>query len=84
MLLSLGLVLSLAAHAEYRVYQYLVRPRGSGVQSEARAVRSTYPPVSFLAYHGGALALDLTLLRTWMCPGHTGRRDICPSPAERP
>ncbi len=80
----LALVLSVGAHAEYRAYQYLVRPKASATQSEARVVRSSHPPVSFLAYHGGALAVDVTLLRTWMCPGHTGKRDTCPSPAERP
>lgn len=86
-LLSFGLALSaVPALAEYRVYQYLVRPKLESslvTAMDARVQRSTLNPVSFVAYHGGALAVDATLLRSWMCPGSTARRDFCPHPADR-
>lgn len=86
-LASLGLLLSAsAALAEYRVYQYLVKPKtvtSMVTQIDARSVRSTLNPVSFIAYQGGASAIDATLLRSWMCPGSTARRDFCPHPADR-
>lgn len=76
----------LRAHAEYRVYQYLVKPRGAAVQvvkSEPRYVRSTLNPVAFYAYNGGRSSVDATLMRSWMCPGSTARRDYCPAPGDR-
>ncbi len=75
-----------AAQAEYRVYQYLVKPKDQGSQvtaARARAVASTLNPVAYRAYHGGS-SVDLTLMRTWMCPGYTGRgRELCPAPGDR-
>ncbi len=76
----------LSARAEYRVYQYLVKPRNAAVQvvkSEPRYVRSTLNPVAFYAYNGGRSSVDATLMRTWMCPGSTARRDYCPAPGDR-
>jgi len=85
-LVSLLLSLPLAAHAEYRVYQYLVRPKTKEFlvnDSGAKTQKSTLNPVSFIAYNGGASAIDVTLLRTWMCPGNTGKKDYCPHPSQR-
>lgn len=86
-LASLGLVFSAtSALAEYRVYQYLVKPKLTSsmvTAMDARTVRSTLNPVSFIAYQGGETAIDATLLRSWMCPGSTARRDFCPHPADR-
>jgi hypothetical protein len=85
--LALGLFLiSFAALAEYRVYQYLVKPRTTWVtinQMEAKSIRSTLNPQAFIAYHGGQGAVDITLMRTWMCTGVTGKKDFCPHPSER-
>ncbi len=84
-LLSLG-VFSLKASAEYRVYQYLVKPKmtsSMATQVDAKIQRSTLNPVSFLAYNGGANAIDATLVRSWMCPGSTARKDFCRHPSER-
>jgi hypothetical protein len=74
------------ASAEYRVYQYLVKPKmasSMATQMDAKIQRSTLNPVSFLAYHGGASAIDATLVRSWMCPGSTARKDFCRHPSER-
>ena len=80
------LLVSLHAQAEYRVYQYLVKPRNTLAMvtaAEARHVRSTLNPVAFLAYHGGASSVDATLMRSWMCPGSTARKEYCLHPSER-
>lgn len=85
-LITLSLLAATAVKAEYRVYQYLVKPKNLGAmvtQSEARPVKSTLNPVAFLTYSGGRGAVDITLMRSWMCPGSTARRDYCPHPAER-
>jgi hypothetical protein len=85
-LLSLLFSLPLCAHAEYRVYQYMVGPKNKQFvvnDSGAKPQRSTLNPVAFIAYHGGNSAVDVTLLRSWMCPGYTGKKDFCPHPSER-
>jgi hypothetical protein len=58
-------------HAEYRVYQYMIKQ--SPLQNrdpQSYLVTTVLNPVSYQAYHGQAVAIDL--LRTWICPGHTG------------
>lgn len=81
MLAVLGLLAwSPAVPAEYRVYQYEVVPAG-GDGRGARVVTSFLDPVGYAAYHGGRTVVDVRLLRTWACLGHTGgRRPPCPSP----
>ncbi len=79
----LFLLLSFSVLAEYRVYEYVVQNK---VQTQdmpaSQNVRSTLPPTSYRAYHGGE-TIKLSMLRTWICPGHTGlRRKICDSPYE--
>lgn len=73
-----------SAHAEYRAYQYLVKPREPAAMvtaSRARMVVTTLPPVAYRAYYAGA---DATLMRTWMCVGYTGnKRPPCPAPGDR-
>lgn len=85
-LLSLLFALPFFAHAEYRVYQYMVSPKTKQFvvnDSGARPQRSTLNPVAFIAYHGGNSAVDVTLMRSWMCPGYTGKKDFCAHPSER-
>ncbi len=75
-----------SAHAEYRVYQYLVKPKNMAAmvtQVQAKPVRSTLNPVAFLSYNGGKSAVDITLMRSWMCPGSTARKEYCIHPSER-
>lgn len=75
-----------SAQAEYRVYQYLVKPKNMAAmvtQVQARPVRSTLNPVAFLSYNGGKSAVDITLMRSWMCPGSTARKEYCIHPSER-
>ena len=69
------------ANAEYRVYQYVVSNRVEiADQPKSSVVLSTMDPVSYQAYNGGSSIVAVDLLRTWICPGHTGKKDICPSP----
>ena len=76
------LMLSPLCWAEYRVYQYYVKPASPltlGRKSEV--VTSTLDPTSYSAYHAGGL-LKVELLRSWMCKGHTAKRPLCASPLE--
>ncbi len=72
------LVLMNSAHAEYRVYQYYIKSKTENVNSpNAQLVTSTLDPVSYAAYHGGKLTLDINLLRSWICLGNTSKKEIC-------
>ena len=79
---SILLVASQSAHAEYRVYQYIVKSRLKSPHAEkGYVVTSTLDPVSYIAYHGGDSSIKVDLLRTWMCKGYTGEgAPICDSP----
>ena len=77
--------LSFHALGEYRVYQYIVKNNLPSQQTGSPLIRiSTLDPVSFKAYHGGDQTISVDLMRTWICPGNTGRnKDICASPYEK-
>ncbi|MFT6631111.1 MAG: hypothetical protein ACJAS4_001058 [Bacteriovoracaceae bacterium] len=71
------------AHAEYRVFQYIVKNKITSAkdQPNSHMVISTLNPVSYIAYHGGSSLINIDLMRTWICPGHTGQKlKICQSP----
>lgn len=77
--------LSLAspALAEYRAYQYYVKSKLEYPYDSASYVAtSSLDPVSFLAYHGGRDSIQIELLNSWMCMGHTGGKETCLSPYE--
>lgn len=74
---------SFYSHAEYRVYQYVIKNKivSAQDQSNSHVVISTLNPVSYVAYNGGSSLVSIDLLRTWMCPGDTSyRKNICNSP----
>ena len=74
------------AHAEYRVYQYTLKKRikNSPDSPNAKIVLSSLNPVAFTAYNGGNGLIQIDLLRTWMCPGYTGKKaPYCPSPYDK-
>lgn len=73
---------SLNVSAEYRVYQYLIKNKITTASDQPLGVLklSTLDPVSYLAYHGGRSLISIDLLRTWICPGNTSKKVICPSP----
>lgn len=78
----IGLI-SATAFAEYRVYQYVIKNNISTAQDQPNShmVTSTLNPVAYQAYYGGMRNLTIDLLRTWICPGHTGhQKKLCPSP----
>ena len=62
------------AFAEYRVYQYYVRPKVviDPRENASYLVTSTLDPVTYVSYHGGNDSIQADSLRTWMCHGHTG------------
>lgn len=68
--------------AEYRVYQYFVTPISTYIEAaESYLALSSLDPVSYYAYNGGRKSIKVELLRTWMCPGHTGGgKYYCKSP----
>lgn len=69
--------MAIQCFAEYRAYQYqVVDPYHPS--SIPMILTSSLNPVAFRSYHGQSL--DTTLLRTWMCYGHTSRQKICPYP----
>ncbi len=82
---SIIALVSMAAKAEYRVYQYVVKSKLKAPHAEqGYVVTSTLDPVSYVAYHGGDTSIKVDLLRTWMCKGYTGAgKALCESPAER-
>lgn len=72
------MALSVPAFAEYRVYQYYVRSKVQNINSpNAQVVTSTLNPSSYAAYNGGKLAIEVNLLRSWVCMGNTSHKDVC-------
>ena len=68
-------------HAEYRAYQYEIKPLLQQEQRDSYIITSTLNPVHFNIYHGGGSAFNISLIKTWMCHGHTGGfQDFCRSP----
>ncbi len=67
--------------AEYRVYQYEIRPLFEQIRNENYIITSTLSPKNFPTYHGGESSLKITLLKSWICKGYTGGfQGLCPSP----
>jgi hypothetical protein len=72
----------LNTYGEYRAYQYIVKDKIT--QSDAKIITSSLNPTAYLAYNGSSSVIEVDLLRTWICPGHTGfKKDICPSPYKK-
>jgi hypothetical protein len=82
-LISIFLFSITSVHAEYRVYEYLVRSVNQIPQDKGTyIVTSTLFPSAYLAYHGGD-SIQIDLLKSWLCPGYTGGlKKICSSPYE--
>lgn len=72
--------------AEYRAYQYIVKnndPYAVATRAEAQYIVSTLNPQMYKSYHGGSF-LSVDLLRTWICPGYTGKgQKICDHPYDK-
>ncbi len=79
-------MLPFGAFAEYRAYQYLVKsndPYAVATRAEAQYIVSTLNPQMYRSYHGGAY-VTVELLRTWICPGYTGKgQKICDHPYDK-
>ena len=81
--LFISVFVSFTASTEYRVYQYEIIPPEGGRPDGEYIVTDTLDPAAFSVYHGGETASEIRLLRTWMCRGFTGGRQVlCPSPAK--
>ncbi len=80
------LVLPALALAEYRAYQYVVKtndPYAVATLAEAQYLVSTLSPQMYKTYHGGSY-VKIDLLRTWICPGYTGKGlKICDHPYDK-
>lgn len=72
--------------AEYRAYQYIVKtndPYALATKARAQYIVSTLNPDMYRTYHGGE-SVTIELLRTWICPGYTGKgRAVCDHPYDR-
>ena len=83
---GLSLLMTVNAWGEYRAYQYLVKnndPYAVATRAQAQYIISTLNPAMYRSYHGGE-SLSIELLRTWICPGYTGRgKTICPHPYDK-
>lgn len=83
---TLFLGISSSAFAEYRAYQYLVKtndPYAVATKARAQYIVSTLNPKMYKSYHGGEF-IKIDLLRTWICPGYTGRgQEICDHPYDK-
>lgn len=77
---------SFSALAEYRAYQYIVKnndPYAVATKAEAQYIVSTLNPQMYKSYHGGPF-VTVDLLRTWICPGYTGKRQkVCDHPYDK-
>jgi hypothetical protein len=85
-LLFTTLFLSGSALAEYRAYQYLVKtrdPYATATKADARYIVSSLNPSNYQRFHGGSF-VTVDLLRTWICPGYTGRgTEPCAHPYDK-
>lgn len=85
-ILIMAQFLPLLSRAEYRAYQYLVKnndPYAVATRAQSQYIVSTLNPQMYKSYHGGSF-ISVDLLRTWICPGHTGQRQkICDHPYDR-
>ncbi len=81
-----ALIIASSTHAEYWAYQYLVKtrdPYATATKADARYIVSTLNPQNYQRYHGGSL-VTVDLLRTWICPGYTGRGTVpCDHPYDK-
>lgn len=80
------LVCAMSAQAEYRAYQYIVKTNDQyavATKAHAQYIVSTLNPQMYKSYHGGS-SVSVDLLRTWICPGYTGkRRPVCDHPYDK-
>ena len=63
--------------AEYRAYQYLVSTNPE--QKSTTILTTSLTPTAMTRYYGLSKQ-KLYLLRTWICPGHTGGKKTCNPP----
>lgn len=77
-LLILMTLMTTPVFGEYRVYQYYVRSKVQNINPpNAQVVTSTLNPISYAAYNGGKLSVEVNLLRSWVCMGNTSHKDVC-------
>lgn len=94
-LMSLLLLLSFSAFAEYRAYLLQISKKAAPTEAPAalgetppltsRQVISTLDPDQYRGYHPVKDDEIVTYTDTWMCPGRTGHfKEICPAPQRTP
>ena len=74
----LGIFIPILLKGEYRVYQFFIEKKSDKTK---KLTTSSLDPQSYFAYHGQSHPPSYTLIRTWICPGHTGnKKKYCDSP----
>ena len=83
-LIIIFIFIAFNAFGEYRVYQYYVKSKYNFPQKkQAYLVTSTLNPTTYLRYHGGNSSISVSLIRTWICKGNTGLKEVCMDPTSR-
>lgn len=80
-----SLFFSVNSYAEYRAYQYIVKtndPFALATKAQSQYIISTLNPQMYKSYHGGSF-VSIDLLRTWICPGYTGKKPVCDHPYDK-
>lgn len=84
--ITLTILATASAHAEYRAYQYIVKSNDQyavATKANSQYIVSTLNPQMYQSYHGGS-RVSVDLLRTWICPGYTGKRQpVCDHPYDK-
>lgn len=90
LIFGLGSVLPQGASAEYRAFELKISkklPDGKLDPQAYRLVLSTLDPFQYAGYYIVRDNEVVQYTRTWMCPGRTDERPLCPDPkltAENP
>lgn len=75
------LLLTQSSYSDIRIYQYLVVNKNNDQKlGKQNIITSSLDPIAYISYHGGKRNIEVDLLRTWMCFGHTAQAKHCPSP----
>lgn len=75
----LTILYSSQVFSEGRSYQYAIITKlaNKDAQKKTSITIDTTPPYTHTAYHGSVNSKGEILLRTWTCPGVTGRNRTC-------
>jgi hypothetical protein len=78
MRLLFAVLISTAAHAEYRAFELVIADSATG---QERTEISSLTPVQYRRYHNVKATEQVSYRHTWMCKGNTSHlKPVCPNP----